>query len=202
MSLEIVTVKPHAHLLHPCDAHRKEALLAFLCARHEGAKILVVSNTDLNLPEGVTLCSHAQLGTYEPYGFDVLISMDVPEDPAVYIARLAYTKTWAHLIADDKEQLHLYAIETLLKRTLKKEVIEGFEPNSLIEAQKTAQMAQAKKERKIIQQRIVDEEARAALRKPKRKPFHHDTLGEKTPHDPNKRAPKSVTVRAKKIPKD
>ena len=136
MSSTTITIKRFNHRVHPCDRSQKLALLKHLVALHSDKEIVIIAARDIAELEqeldadNVTLKSDKELIENTKFPCDMIISLDLAENPENYIKRLSQTKTFALLLADDKEQQELYEIETMMKRTLTKEIISGFEPAS------------------------------------------------------------------------
>ena len=153
MSSTTITIKRHNHRVHPCDRSQKLALLKHLVALHSDKEIVIIAARDIAELEpeldadNVTLKSDKELIENTKFQCDMIISLDLAENPENYIKRLNQTKTFALLLADDKEQQELYEIETLMKRTLTKEIISGFEPLSYIQAEREAKNL---KERQLV----------------------------------------------------
>jgi superfamily II DNA/RNA helicase len=136
VSSTTITIKRFNHRVHPCDRSQKLALLKHLIALHSDKEIVIIAARDIAELEqeldadNVTLKSDKELIENTKFQCDMIISLDLAENPESYIKRLGQTKTFALLLADDKEQQELYEIETVMKRTLTKEIISGFEPVS------------------------------------------------------------------------
>ncbi len=153
MSSTTITIKRFNHRVHPCDRSQKLALLKHLVALHSDKEIVIIAARDIAELEpeldadNVTLKSDKELIENTKFQCDMIISLDLAENPENYIKRLSQTKTFALLLADDKEQQELYEIETVMKRTLTKEIISGFEPLSYIQAEREAKNL---KERQLV----------------------------------------------------
>ncbi len=153
MSSTTITIKRFNHRVHPCDRSQKLALLKHLIALHSDKEIVIIAARDIAELEqeldadNVTLKSDKELIENTKFQCDMIISLDLAENPENYIKRLSQTKTFALLLADDKEQQELYEIETVMKRTLTKEIISGFEPLSYIHAEREAKNL---KERQLV----------------------------------------------------
>jgi len=144
LSTTTTTIKRHNHRVHPCDRQQKLSLLKHLVALHSDKEIVVIASQDISAleqeidAENVSFKSDKELIENTKFQCDMIISLDLARDPESYVKRLGQAKTYALLLADDKEQQELYKIETLMKRTLAKEVIIGFEPGSYLQAQQKA----------------------------------------------------------------
>lgn len=135
------TLKRQNHRIHPCNASRKNELLAHLAAVYGGKKILVVTaggTEGIALPEtpGITLISDETLAQAGDLACDIVISYDLPEKALLYMARIARAREYALVLMDADEQKRLYPIETLLGRTIIQETVAGFEPDFGIAAEK------------------------------------------------------------------
>lgn len=153
MSSATITIKRHNHRVLPCDRKQKLSLLKHLIALHSDKEIVVIASQEISAleqeidAENVSFKSDKELLANTKFKCDMIISLDLARDPESYIKRLNQAKTHALLLADDKEQQELYKIETLMKRTLAKEIISGFEPGSYLQAE---QKAKELKERQAI----------------------------------------------------
>jgi hypothetical protein len=134
MSSATVSVKRQNHRVHPCPTLRKPELLTLLLERNSESAILIVTANDPEpiqkavSGENVTVISDGALADAPDLQCDLLISYDLPDTAAVYMARLSHAKTHALILLDPKEQERLYPIETRLGRSLMQETISGFEP--------------------------------------------------------------------------
>lgn len=150
-------VKRQNHRLHPCPTPRKNALLAHLITRYNNKSVLILTkgNTEaIALPEtkNITCLSDEQLSQSGDRTYDILISFDLPEKALVYLARLGKATEYALILSDAEDEKMLYGIETLLGRTIIQEVIEGFEPDFGLTAEKKQKAEkEAKKELYRIQ---------------------------------------------------
>lgn len=132
MSAKQITIKHNKHHVHPCPSEKKLSLLSKLISKYSDMEILIVRANSLDVikeavtADNVTILSDDELkdstNTYE-----LLISYDLPATPALYINRLFYATQMALILLDAKEQKKLYPIETVLKRVIKQEIIDGFE---------------------------------------------------------------------------
>ena len=134
MSKTSISIKPNNHRVHPCPTSRKLALITEIISRNSKQNIVLVS-TDSNdmlkeniVEDNVTILTDKELITDKELSFDFLISYDLPENAIIYIARVAKVTQMAVLLLDESEHKKLYPVETLLGRTLKQEIIEGYEP--------------------------------------------------------------------------
>ncbi len=174
MSVDNIIIKRHNHRVHPCDRSQKLALLKHLIALHADKEILILSEQDLTEldeqldADNVTCKSDSELLENPKVKCDMIISLDLAKDPQSYLKRLNQTKTYALLLADDKDQQDLYDIETLMKRTLTKEVIADFEPASYIKDREAAKDLKERQEYNIKNQEERDEKRKKAWDKQKK----------------------------------
>jgi hypothetical protein len=95
-------------------------------------EILVVRANSLDVikeavtADNVTILSDDELKD-STKTYELLISYDLPATPTLYINRLFCATEMALILLDVNEQKKLYPIETVLKRVIKQEIIEGFE---------------------------------------------------------------------------
>ena len=132
MSAKQITIKHNKHYVHPCPSDKKLSLLNLLISKYSDMEILVVRANSLDVikeavtAENVTILSDDELKN-STKTYELLISYDLPATPALYINRLFCATGMALILLDAKEQKKLYPIETVLKRVIKQEIIEGFE---------------------------------------------------------------------------
>ncbi len=174
MSVDTILIKRHNHRVHPCDRSQKLALLKHLIALHADKEILIIADQNIDALEeqldadNVTCKSDSELLENPKVKCDMVISLDLAKDPETYIKRLNQTKTYALLLADDKDQQELYKIETLMKRTLTKEVIADFEPASYIKDREAAKDLKERQEYNKQNQEERDEKRKKAWAKQKK----------------------------------
>jgi len=174
MSTDIIYIKRHNHRVHPCDRSQKLALLKHLIALHADKEIMIIAAQDISALEeqldadNITLNSDAQILENPKVKCDMVISLDLSKDPENYLKRLNQATTYALLLADDKDQQELYKIETLMKRTLTKEVITDFEPASYIKDREAAKDLKERQEYNIKNQEERDEKRKKAWAKQKK----------------------------------
>lgn len=174
MHIPPVALKRKQHRLLLCTDANKKDLLAKLIHENEGRRIAVVASDDtdnLYIPENVTLLMDDALSE-ETY--DLLISYDLPADPAHYFARLALAGNEALALMGETDQKNLLAIELLLGRTISQERLEEYAPElpPQPKPKPRAKRAPEKSERKPREQRpekapFKKEAKPAAKRKPK-----------------------------------
>ncbi len=132
MSAKQITIKHNKHYVHPCPIEKKLSLLNLLISKYSDMEILVVRANSLDVikeavtADNVTILSDDELKD-STKSYELLISYDLPATPALYINRLFCATEMALILLDAKEQKKLYPIETVLKRVIKQEIIEGFE---------------------------------------------------------------------------
>ncbi len=134
MASPTLTIKRQNHRIHPCEQKLKNKLLNILITQNSGKNILIVTATgplvleDFPAVENVFIRSDSELTEAAELRCDLLISYDLPADAIVYMARLARTDSHAVILLDRSEQTQLYPIERLLGRSIRQEIITGFEP--------------------------------------------------------------------------
>jgi superfamily II DNA/RNA helicase len=174
MSVDTILIKRHNHRVHPCDRSQKLDLLKHLIALHSDKEILVIANQDISAlddkidADNVTFVADSELLEDPKVKCDMIISLDLSSNPESYAKRLNQTKTFALLLADDKDQQELYKIETMMKRTLTKEVITNFEPASYIKDREAAKDLKERQEYNRKNQEERDEKRKNAWAKQKK----------------------------------
>ncbi len=174
MSVDTILIKRHNHRVHPCDRTQKLALLEHLINLHSDKEILVLSALDISTLEdkidadNVSFVQDKDLLENPKVKCDMIISLDLSTSPEAYVQRLNQTSTYALLLADDKDQQELYKIETLMKRTLTKEVISSFEPESYIKDREAAKDLKERQEYNRQNQEERDEKRKKAWAKQKK----------------------------------
>ena len=199
MSVDTILIKRHNHRVHPCDRSQKLDLLKHLVALHEDKEILVIAAQDISAlddkidADNVTFVSDSDLLENPKVKCDMIISLDLSTNPENYVKRLNQTQTYALLLADDKDQQELYQIETLMKRTLTKEVLTNFEPASYIKDREAAKDLKERQEYNRKNQEERDEKRKKAWAKQKKeskylgkdedgKPIFSGKTGERNHH--------------------
>jgi len=205
MSATTTTIKRHNHRIHPCEASRKQELLKHLSTLYSDRSILIISSANTGTTEiedqKITLSNDASLTELQDRQWDILISFDLPAKAEEYLKRFERAKEMALILMDEKEQALLYAIEKLLGKNIKQEIIKGFEPKTEVkkgfikhrptESQKRSAPEDEKKKRNE-----VDKEKQFSAKKEwNKKPSAHDYHNKHT--NPDKRSPRTI-----KIPKD
>ena len=132
-----ITIKPNNHRIHPCQSDKKIPLINEIISKNTDKKIVVVSSDSNDMLKehidfkNVSMLSDKELITDKDIVFEYLISYDLPDMAIVYMARVAKATQMAVVLLDESEYKRLYPIETLLGRTLKQEVITGYEPKTV-----------------------------------------------------------------------
>ena len=132
MSIDEISIKNNKHRIHPCPKSKKTSLLNSLISQNNNLSIIVVTANetdilhDVEIPKNVTIINDNELFESNNLTCELLISFDLPLEPATYIQRVSKATVGALLLLDIEEQQHLYPIETLLGRAIKQEIIEGF----------------------------------------------------------------------------
>jgi len=132
MSAKQISIKHNKHRVHPCPSDKKLSLLNLLISKYSNKQILIVRANSLDVikeaitAQNVTILNDVELQN-STQDYEILISFDLPATPALYINRLFCATEMALILLDAKEQNKLYPIETILKRVIKQEIVEGFE---------------------------------------------------------------------------
>ena len=128
-----ITLKHNKHRVHPCPNDKKLLLLQSLIEQNSNIDIIVATSQNSAFIKetikagNVKIFDDNQLIELPELRCELLISYDLPSDPAIYISRLAKATQSALILLDISEQKELYPIETVLKRAIKQETIAGFE---------------------------------------------------------------------------
>jgi len=174
MSVDTILIKRHNHRVHPCDRSQKLDLLKHLISLHADKEILVIAAQDISAldekidADNVTFVADSELLEDPKVKCEMIISLDLSSSPENYVKRLNQTNTFALLLADDKDQQELYKIETLMKRTLTKEVLTNFEPASYIKDREAAKDLKERQEYNRKNQEERDEKRKKAWAKQKK----------------------------------
>ena len=132
MSTHSISIKANNHRIHPVSTEKKEELLHFLLQQNsELTTLICVSDKslipeDLQEKQNLTIKEDTDIEALGDTNYAFVISYDLPNDPKLYIQRVSHATQKAVLLLDPQEQNKLYPLETLLKRTIKQEAIEGF----------------------------------------------------------------------------
>lgn len=187
MSSNSITIKHNNHRIHPCIANKKLELLKLLISQNNDLNILVVSSNELDFlkdnikSKNVIFKSDEELIKEPELRCELLISYDLPNKAITYLSRVALSTQRALILLDIDEQKSLYPIETILGRTIKQEVIEGFEPEAIIE-KKTAFTKSTKSQKKAQE----DEEKEQERKDARKKEFKKSDKWAKKDKKPNK----------------
>ncbi len=186
------SIKRHNHRIHPCTPERKQELLKHLLTCNENASILVVVSgepqeiQELIDDKNIIVTNDVGLADFPELTRDIVISYDLPDTPEDYTARISHAKTYALILLDPEDQIHLYPIETLLGRTLMQEVIAGFE----IEVPKAQREERPRRDDKRPPRKYNDSDSRDSRdKKPyEKKKSYGDkkTYGDKKPYGDKK----------------
>lgn len=210
MSAATTTIKRHNHRIHPCEASKKQELLKHLSTLYSDKTILIVSASNNGIKEiedqKITLSDDTSLKGREGRQWDILISFDLPAKAEDYLTRFACAKEIALILMDEKEQALLYAIEKLLGKNIKQELIQGFEPK--IEAVKSpakhrptkSQQRSAKEDDKKRRNQVDKEKPFNAKKEWSKKSSAHDYRNKHT--NPDKRAPRTFKISKEKPSKE
>lgn len=145
MSEQAPLIKRHNHKIHPCPTEKKRELLQQLLEQNKEINILVISTQSLKSAQNSESITYVEDVSLPETKYELIISLDLPQDPEVYAARLECTTSKALILLDVAEKQALYAIEKLLARTINQENIEGFSPNTGIKSQRVKREERAKK---------------------------------------------------------
>ncbi|QOP43772.1 hypothetical protein FJR45_07335 [Sulfurimonas sediminis] len=133
MPADTIAIKPNNHRIYPCPDDKKTELLNKIIEENTNEDILVVcaSNAqalkeELNNKE-ISVIEDKELVTNKDLTCGFLISYDMPIKAIVYMARVTKATHKAVMLLDESEQKALHAIETLLGRAIKQEILPGFE---------------------------------------------------------------------------
>lgn len=132
MPITQITLKHNKHRVHPCPSDKKLSLLNLLIEQNADLDILVATAQNSNSikealnNEKIQVLSDDELSGMPGLKCELLISYDLPQDALTYLSRVAKATEGAVILLDASEQKDLYPIETLLKRVIRQEVVEGF----------------------------------------------------------------------------
>lgn len=165
MSKQSINIKPNNHRIHPCPVERKLALLSEITSRNSEMNIIIVSSSSNDMlkeniiADNVSVLSDKELYKNKDLTCDFLISYDLPDAAIIYMARVAKATQMAIILLDANEHKKLYPIETLLGRTIKQEIINGYEP-AIVEKKEydpTAPRKMTKEQIKEVAKKRYDE---------------------------------------------
>lgn len=132
MSIEKISIKHNKHKIHPCQKSKKLSLLKMLIEQNGRSEILVVSTEKSDMlkesiaADNVKITDDTEMAKEAEHKYDLVISFDLPADAEAYVSRVQKASEEAIMLFDNEEQDRLYRIETLLKRAIRQERIEGF----------------------------------------------------------------------------
>lgn len=158
MSTTSISFKHNNHRIHPCRSEKKLELLNLLISQNNGLTTVIVSSNNLDIikdaldDKSILVKNDEEIMKTPEVTYELLISYDLPLTGIEYLARVAHATEKALILLDSHEQNALYPIETLLGRTIKQEIISGFEPEVIIE-KKTAFTKSTKSQAKAEGQR-------------------------------------------------
>lgn len=133
MPISQITLKHNKHRIHPCPNDKKLSLLNLLIEQNSNLDILVATAQNSTMikealkNENIKIFNDNELSEIPELKCELLISYDLPEDASTYLLRVAKATEGAVILLDISEQKDLYPIETLLKRVIRQEIVEGFE---------------------------------------------------------------------------
>ena len=128
-----ITIKANNHRIYQCPTQKKSQLLNKIISENRDMEIVVV--TANNPSEIISELEYADVKVIEDrelvkdkeFKAQMIISYNIPIKDIVYIARVSRATKKALLLLDESEQQELHQIEMLLGRSIKQDVIEGFE---------------------------------------------------------------------------
>ena len=132
-------IKRQNHRVHPCKVEQKLELLSKLIDKNADKNIVVITCKDTNSitaslkNNNVTVFNDSELSQEVTKKYDLLISFDLPQSVKLYMLRILHVESEALILLDPSEQHILYPIETVLKRVILQEIIEGFDPTPVVE---------------------------------------------------------------------
>ncbi len=132
-------LKRQNHRVHPCKAEKKLELLSKLIDKNADKSIVVLTCNDTNTiisalkNENIAVFNDSELSQNVTKKYDLLISFDLPQSVKLYMLRILHVESEALILLDPSEQHILYPIETVLKRVILQEIVEGFDPTPVVE---------------------------------------------------------------------
>jgi len=169
-----ITIKHNKHRVHPCPNDKKLSLLQSLIEQNSNIDIIVATAKNSAFiketvkADNVKIFDDNQLVELPELRCELLISYDLPSDPAIYISRLAKATQDALILLDINEQKELYPIETVLKRVIKQEIIAGFEYEPVQKEQKSFDKPKYDKSKKDSKKSDYKPYEKSKYEKPKR----------------------------------
>jgi superfamily II DNA/RNA helicase len=186
MIIENITVKPNNHRIHPCLQEKKLELLEKIISNNINSNLLIIISDDIEiitdslLKKNVSVINDNNLSKYLPQSYDLIVSLDIPSKPEIYIHRLSLASNEAILLLNESEQKSLYHIEMLLGRVIKQKVIKGFEYEVKKNTKASTKSMSKEKIKEVAKQRY---EAKTQL--PKEKSISSEKWAKKK-KEPNK----------------
>ncbi len=196
--MSLASIKRHNHRVHPCESSRKQELLKELIEQYQGKTILVISQNNTTTTQieqkGLTLSNDEELKKLEG-SWDILISFELPQEAQDYLNRLESVSEMALILFDQKEQTRLYAVEKLLGKNIKQELIKGYEPQKAKTSPNKSKPTKSQERHAADQQAKKEQKkqgfsAKKEWSKPSAKPHHHDKGS-----NPQKRAPRKIQIK-------
>lgn len=132
MSTSQIAIKSANHRIYQCQEEKKIDLLKQLIQENSTLETLVVCSCDADILKEslkdmqVKIVEDKELVKDKTMKSELLISYDIPIKAIVYMARVSRASQKAFLLLAESEQKELHAIETLLGRVIKQEIVEGF----------------------------------------------------------------------------
>ena len=133
MSATQITIKPNNHRVYQCPTDKKVELLNNVISENEKLNIVVALSKDVEIikdmiqNKDVKVIEDRDLVKDKNLSCELMISFDMPIKGIVYMARVAKATQKAIFLVDVSEQKGLHDIEMLLGRSIKQDIISGFE---------------------------------------------------------------------------
>jgi len=133
MSSNPISIKPNNHRVYQCPTDKKIELLNKVISENEKLNILVACAKDSEVIKDlvqnkkIQIIEDRELIKDKELSCELLISFDMPIKGIVYMARVAKATSKAIFLIDESEQKGLHDIEMLLGRSIKQDIISGFE---------------------------------------------------------------------------
>lgn len=145
MSTQQPLIKRHNHKAHPCPNEKKIALLQELLEQHSDKSIAIISTKALKTFEVANNVVFVDDSNLTNDTYDLIISVDLPLDPHIYLNRLELTSSQAIILLDATQKQALYDIEKLLGRSINQEEIPDYSPLTNVKSQRVKREERAKK---------------------------------------------------------
>jgi len=132
MSMHSITIKPNNHRIYQCPLAKKTALINDLINQNSSHSIIVMTSGDTTeIQEAlqnkkIQVVTDKELVANKDLSCEFLISYDLPIKAIVYMARVSKATQKAFLLLDQSEQKELHAVETLLGRAIKQEILPEY----------------------------------------------------------------------------